>query len=198
MPNGPADLPSSELKSVLRKERLAARAALTPDERRDKADAMARHGVMAIAVEAGSLVSGFFPIRSEADIRPLMADLADRGARLCLPVVMDKETIEFRAYAPGVPLVETGFGTMGPGEDAAVVDPDIMLVPLAAFDREGHRIGYGGGYYDRAIEKLQQKGRKPKLFGIAFDVQEVAKVPFEPHDVRLDGVLTESGFRSFG
>jgi 5-formyltetrahydrofolate cyclo-ligase len=198
MPIGPAELSSSQLKSVLRKERLAARARLTPNERRAKADAMARLGVMAIAFETGNVVSGFFPIRSEADIRPLMADLADRGARLCLPVVLDKETIEFREFRSGAPLVETGFGTMGPGEDAAVVDPDIMLVPLAAFDREGHRIGYGGGYYDRAIEKLQQKGRKPKLFGIAFDVQEVAKVPFEPHDVRLDGVLTESGFRSFG
>lgn len=198
MSQGSADFSHSELKSILRKERLAARATLTPHEQQTKAAAMARHGTAAIAVEKGAIVSGFFPIRSEADIRPLMADLADRGAKLCLPVVMDKETIEFREFRPGVPLVETGFGTMGPGEDAAVVDPDIMLVPLAAFDGEGHRVGYGGGYYDRAIDKLHQKGRKPKLFGIAFDLQEVAKVPFEPHDVRLDGVLTESGFRSFG
>jgi 5-formyltetrahydrofolate cyclo-ligase len=72
-----------------------------------------------------------------------------------------------------------------------------MLVPLAAFDRRGHRIGYGGGYYDRAIARLHQKGLQPTLIGIAFDCQEVASVPDEPHDVRLDAVLTETGYRRF-
>ena len=78
-----------------------------------------------------------------------------------------------------------------------MLDPDIMLVPLSAFDRMGHRIGYGAGYYDRAIDRLRAKGRAPKLIGIAFDCQEVASVPAEPHDVALDAMLTESGFRVF-
>jgi 5-formyltetrahydrofolate cyclo-ligase len=94
-------------------------------------------------------------------------------------------------------LVSTGFGTVGPGADAAVLDPDIMLVPLSAFDRTGHRIGYGAGYYDRAIERLWQKGLDPQLIGIAFDCQEVPSVPAEPHDVRLDAILTESGYSVF-
>ena len=86
-----------------------------------------------------------------------------------------------------------GFGTSGPGPDAAVLDPDIMLVPLSAFDSTGHRIGYGAGHYDRAITRLHQKGLNPRLIGIAFDCQEVPSVPAEPHDVRLDAILTESG-----
>ena len=73
----------------------------------------------------------------------------------------------------------------------------ILLVPLSAFDRAGHRIGYGAGHYDRAIDRLKAKGHRPKLIGIAFDCQEVASVPAEPHDVALDAILTESGFRLF-
>jgi 5-formyltetrahydrofolate cyclo-ligase len=78
-----------------------------------------------------------------------------------------------------------------------VLDPTLMLVPLAAFDRRGHRIGYGAGHYDRAIARLHAKGLKPALIGIAFDCQEVGTVPNEPHDVRLDAILTESGLRTF-
>ena len=97
----------------------------------------------------------------------------------------------------GAPIVKTGFGTTGPGPEAAVLDPDILLVPLSAFDRNGHRIGYGAGHYDRAIDRLKAKGCTPTLIGIAFDCQEVASVPAEPHDVPLDGILTESGLRMF-
>ena len=106
----------------------------------------------------GPVVSGLLPIRSEADLRPLMAALADRGARLALPVVLDRETIVFRALVRGAEMVSTGFGTSGPGPDAAVLDPDVMLVPLAAFDRRGHRLGYGAGHYDRAIARLHERG----------------------------------------
>src|SRR5690606_894082 len=95
---------------------------------------MLDHAGDTIAFTPGEVVSGFSPIRSEADIRPLMARLRERGARICVPVVIDKHTILFREIVPGAPLVETGFGTYGPGEDAAVLDPDIMLLPLSAFD----------------------------------------------------------------
>jgi len=78
-----------------------------------------------------------------------------------------------------------------------VLDPDIMLVPLAAFDRRGHRIGYGAGHYDRAIARLHGEGRRPRLIGIAFDCQEVAQVPDEEHDVVIAEILTESGLRRF-
>jgi len=146
-------------------------------------------------LDPGTIVSGFLPIRSEADIRPLMARFQARGARLCVPAILDKQTIVFRELLRDAPLISTGFGTSGPGTDAPVLDPDIMLVPLSAFDARGHRIGYGAGYYDRAISLLRQKGRKPTLIGIAFDCQEVAHVPDEPHDISLDAILTESGLR---
>src|SRR5690606_14387349 len=124
--------------------------------------AMAAHAPR-VDLGHGPVVSGFLPIRSEADLRPLMAALADRGARLCLPVVLDRETIVFRELVRGAEMVATGFGTSGPGPEAAMLDPDVMLVPLAAFDSRGHRLGYGAGHYDRAIARLHERGREPRL-----------------------------------
>lgn len=187
---------SKALKAKLRSERLAARNALSTEERIEKSLAIAEAGGSLIELQPGEEVSGFFPIRSEVDVRPLMQRLRDRGARLAVPVVMDKETIVFRELLPGAPVVSTGFGTFGPGEEARIVDPDVMLVPLAAFDLAGHRIGYGAGYYDRAISRLHAMGKKPRLIGVAYDCQEIDIVPAEDHDVALDAVLTESGLRA--
>lgn len=191
--------PSShrELKKALRLEVLARRDALDPHRRIDAALAIAEAGLAAIDAGPGDVVSGFMPIRSEMDTRPLMAVLAEKGARLCVPAILDKTTIVFRELVRGAPLVDTGFGTVGPPEDAAILDPTIMLVPLAAFDARGHRIGYGAGHYDRAIARLHARGLHPRLYGIAFDCQEVERVPAEAHDVPLPTILTESGLRRF-
>ena len=188
---------SSDLseKALLRCERLAARDALHLTERASKSLSIAEQGAHALQFSPGTIISGFLPIRSEVDLRPLLDLLRDKSARLCLPVILDRQTIAFREFLPEVALVSTGFGTSGPGEDAAVLEPDIMLVPLAAFDAKGHRIGYGAGHYDRAIAKLHGKALNPVLVGIAFDCQEVPSVPAEQHDVALHAVLTESGFR---
>jgi 5-formyltetrahydrofolate cyclo-ligase len=186
-----------ELKAEMRTERLALRDAIPAQTRIDKAHAMLAHAGDSIALDPGMVVSGFLPIRSEADIRPLLERLRERGARICVPVILDKETIVFRELVSDGALVSSGFGTVGPGPEAEVLDPDLMLIPLSAFDRTGHRIGYGAGYYDRAIDRLWQKGRDPRLIGIAFDCQEVPSVPAEPHDVRLDAILTESGLNIF-
>lgn len=185
-----------EHKASLRAERLALRDAMTPEQRQAASRAMAAHGA-ALDFHHGTIISGFWPIRSEADMRPLMNRLRARGARICLPVVLDRETIVFRELFAGAPLVETGFGTAGPGADAPVLDPGVLLVPLSAFDARGHRIGYGAGHYDRAISRLRQKGRHPVLIGVAFACQEVASVPAEPHDVALNAILTEHGLRWF-
>ncbi|MBL0374623.1 5-formyltetrahydrofolate cyclo-ligase [Rhizobium sp. KVB221] len=184
-------------KLQLRKARLAARDEIPVGDRIEKSLLMADLASEIIAFEPGEVISGFFPIKTEADIRPLMHRLKGRGARLCLPVVLDRHTIEFREIADGMPMVDTGFGTSGPGSAAPVLDPDVLLVPLSAFDATGHRIGYGAGYYDRAIAKLYAKGRSPRLIGIAFDCQQVETIPFEAHDVPLDAVLTESGLHMF-
>lgn len=186
-----------ELKKHLRTEALGRRDALDPAWRIEASLGMAARAAE-IDLAHGSIVSGFLPIRSEADLRPLMAALADRGAKLCLPVVLDRETIVFRELVRGAEMVATGFGTSGPGPEAAVLDPDVMLAPLAAFDRRGHRLGYGAGHYDRAIARLHERGLRPHLIGVAFDCQEVERVPDEPHDVVLAEMLTESGLRKFG
>ncbi len=185
-----------EIKKQLRAEALARRDALDPLWRIEAALQIAE-AVQLIEIEPGTIVSGFWPMRSEVDVRPLMFALREKGARLCLPAILDRTTIVFRELVRGAPLVEMGFGTAGPGEDAAVLDPALMLVPLAAFDARGHRIGYGAGYYDRAIARLQHDGTPPRLIGIAFDCQEVPEVPNEGHDVALDQLCTESGLRRF-
>ena len=187
-----------ELKRELRREALARRDALDPFWRIETSLEMAETAKGLIAFEPGAVVSGFWPMRSEVDVRPMMFALRENGARLCLPAILDKQTIVFRELVRGAPMVEMGFGTVGPHEDADVLDPAIMLVPLAAFDGRGHRIGYGAGYYDWAIARLTEAGRAPRLIGIAFNCQEVSQVPDEPHDVVIPEILTEGGLRRFG
>ena len=184
------------LKRQLRREALARRDALALDVRVEAALALAERAGD-LGVEPGMVVSAFWPMRSEMDLRPLMAALRDKGARLCLPAILDKETIVFRELVRGAPMIDMGFGTLGPGPEAAVLDPALMLVPLAAFDAAGNRIGYGGGYYDRAIARLVERGLAPRPVGVAFDCQLVEAVPAEAHDRRLQAILTESGLRAF-
>jgi 5-formyltetrahydrofolate cyclo-ligase len=189
--------PPRELKRELRREALARRDALDPSFRIEAALEMTEFARNSIEVEPGAIASGFWPMRSEVDVRPWMFALRENGARLCLPAILDKTTMIFRELVRGAALVDMGFGTAGPGDEAEALDPSIMLVPLAAFDTRGHRIGYGAGYYDRAISRLTDAGHAPRLIGIAFDCQEVPTVPDEPHDVIIPEILTESGLRRF-
>lgn len=186
-----------DLKKQLRLEALARRDALDEFWRVEAALEMAETARDSLEIGPGEIVSGFWPMRSEVDVRPLMFALREQGARLCLPAILDKTTIVFRELVRGAPMVDMGFGTVGPHAEAEVLDPSVMLVPLAAFDARGHRIGYGAGHYDRAIARLVDKGHAPRLVGIAFDCQEVSQVPDEPHDVVIPEILTESGLRRF-
>jgi 5-formyltetrahydrofolate cyclo-ligase len=183
------------MKKALRREALARRDALDEKWRIEASLGMAE-AAESIPVEPGEIVSGFWPMRSEVDVRPLMFALREKGARLCVPAILDRTTMVFRELVRGAPMVDMGFGTLGPGPEAEVLDPSLMLVPLAAFDRRGHRIGYGAGYYDRAVARLLERGQGPRLIGVAFDCQEVARVPNEPHDVVIPEILTESGLRT--
>jgi len=183
-----------ELKAELRNASLARRDAIPMDVRIEKSLEATSHGVEHIEFDAGTVISGFFPIRSEIDPRPLMDEFRKLGARLCLPVVMDKTTIVFRELVRGAELIDTGFGTRGPSEEAEVLDPSLLIMPLSVFDHHGGRIGYGAGHYDRAIARIIDKGIKPRLIGIAFDCQHEGRVPVEPHDQPLDAMLSESGY----
>ena len=178
-------------KARLRAEALARRDALSENRRIEATFAIAGRVGALLAFDPGTVVSGFLPIRSEVDVRPLMAALADRGARLCVPAIVGGD-LRFRHLVQGAALEPQGYGTHAPGPEAAVMDPEIMLVPLAAFDRRRHRIGYGRGYYDRAVAALREKGLSPATVGIAFACQEVDRVPDERHDIALDFIATES------
>jgi 5-formyltetrahydrofolate cyclo-ligase len=183
-------------KQQTRAEALARRNALPEAYRAEAARAMTEFAAL-VSLAPGEWVAGYWPIRSEPDVRPVMQRLRDRGARLCLPVVTGPGTIEFREYREDARLVESGFGTMGPDGSAARVDPTLLLVPLTAFDGAGNRLGYGAGFYDRAIARLRESGLRPRLIGVAFDCQCVPAIGAEQHDARLDAVLTESGLRYF-
>jgi 5-formyltetrahydrofolate cyclo-ligase len=177
-------------KAELRATALAARDALRDEQRATAAQAVAARG-LPIAIAAGAVVAGYAPIRTEFDPMPLLARLADAGARLALPVIVGSErALAFRSFSPGEVLEHGPLGIPQPSATSAELVPDILLVPLAAFDRSGHRIGYGGGYYDRTIGTLRELKRAIAI-GIAFAVQEIEAVPVLPHDAGLDFVLTE-------
>jgi 5-formyltetrahydrofolate cyclo-ligase len=182
-------IPIDQLKADLRKTAFARRDALPPVERQTAAEAIAARP-FPLPV-AGMIVSGFSPIRTEINPLPLLRKLEAAGARLALPVVAGRgQPLIMRAYAFGQPLNEGVWGIREPKDDAPEVDPDILIVPLAAFDRRGHRIGHGAGYYDMTINRL--RSMKPVVaVGIAYAAQEVAEVPTTPRDARLDLVLTE-------
>ena len=182
-------------KASIRAAVLARRDALAPERRIEMSLAMAEASE-ALSFDPGAVIAGYLPIRSEPDLRPMLARLRERGARLCLPVVLDRETIVFREFVRGADLVRTGFGTSGPGPEAQVLEPDVLIMPLSSFDARGNRLGYGAGHYDRAIARLRAGGKSPLLIGTAFTVQESAALPAEDHDVALDMILTEQGLRS--
>jgi 5-formyltetrahydrofolate cyclo-ligase len=177
-------------KNDLRTAALARRDALSDEHRNAAAQATAARG-LPVEIKRGAVVAGYSPIRSEIDPVPLMRTLAARGARLALPAVMARgKSLAFRAWSPGDRLMLGPLGILEPSPAAAELIPDIMLVPLAAFDRAGHRIGYGAGHYDATLEHLR-KAKPITAIGVAFAVQEIKAVPMQPHDVALDYVLTE-------
>jgi 5-formyltetrahydrofolate cyclo-ligase len=177
-------------KAELRAEALTRRDLLPPVLRAQAAEAVAVRPLPP-GIPREAVVSGFMPIRNEINPLPLMRRLAERGSRLALPTIVGRgQALRFRAWKFGEPLRRGQWGIREPEPGAPEVDPDVLLVPLAAFDRRGHRIGYGAGYYDKSI--LALRARKSILaIGLAFAVQEIDEVPALPHDARLDLVLTE-------
>ncbi len=139
----------------------------------------------------GRVISGYMPIRTELDPVPAMAALHAEGARICVPVIAGRGLpLDFREWRPGAPLEEGPFGAMVPAGGAWLV-PEILIVPLVAFDRGLNRLGYGGGFYDRTLALLRRE-RGVRAIGFAFAAQEVPRLPAEPTDQALDAVVTES------
>jgi 5-formyltetrahydrofolate cyclo-ligase len=179
-----------ETKTTLRGEAAARRDALSAEARRAAAEAIATRK-FPLVLAPGTIVSGFMPLKSEINPLPLMRALADAGAALALPVVAGRgKPLVMRSWQWGEPLGAGVWGIREPKPEAAQVEPDILLVPLLAFDRAGQRIGYGAGYYDLTIAALRAR-KAVAAIGVAFAAQEIAAVPATPHDARLDLVLTE-------
>src|ERR1700724_1957546 len=186
-----SDDPDPLSKADLRASALAARDALSSEQRAAAAAAIAARG-LPVAIAPGTIVSAYSPIRSEIDPVPLMRALGSQRARLALPAVMARgKSLAFRAWAPDDRLMMGPLGILEPSPAAAELVPDIMLVPLAAFDASGHRIGYGAGHYDYTLAHLR-KVKHIIAIGVAFALQEIDIVPALPHDVALDYVLTET------
>ena len=175
--------------TALAKERLRHQA-LAARSRGGDAASLMRNLQDVLAARPGAVLSGYWPIRDEADPRPAMA--AHAGP-LCLPVVTARGTpLIFRAW-DGDParLERGGFGTRHPEEGAPEVLPEVLIVPLAGFDRRGNRLGYGGGYYDRTLEMLRAIGPVTAI-GLAWQVQRVDSLPVGPFDQRLDLLVTDT------
>jgi 5-formyltetrahydrofolate cyclo-ligase len=189
-----ASIPSvDDLKKAMRRTAKQARKEAFSKWGSHAADDIARHGIAFAGKSAPAVVSGFLGIGEEIDPTPLIRRLLDEGYSLCLPVMEGKgKPLLFRPWQPGDPLAETTWGIREPLPEAGAVEPDIILGPLLAFDAEGYRLGYGGGFYDRTLARL--RALKPTVsIGIAFDEQRVDAVPHVDYDERLDWVLTPTG-----
>ena len=174
------------LRAVLRARR--ARAATAGEE---AARTLAERFLRAVPLPPGAAVAGYFPIGDEIDVRPLLRRLGAEGRPLALPAVTGiGGPLVFRFWREGDPLTDGPLGTREPPAGAPELRPDVVIVPLLAFDRHGYRLGYGGGYYDRTLAALRRRG-KVLAVGAAFAAQEVPAVPRGRHDAPLDWIVTD-------
>jgi 5-formyltetrahydrofolate cyclo-ligase len=180
-----------ERKRALRAAMQIRRQGLDDDDRRAAAAGLLEIYQLERPAELPAVVSGFWPIRDEIDIRPLLDWLHEEGFRLALPVVHGRgQSLSFRAWQPGDAMEVGVFGTLQPAADRETLEPDALLVPLLACDSEGWRLGYGGGYYDRTLEDLRRR-RRVTAIGVGFDLQFIPEVPHGTDDQRLDWLLTD-------
>ena len=184
---------TGEDKRAERTRALARRAAAFAAQGAAAGARLATHGLSFLDLAAGAIISGFSAIRDEIDTAPLLARLHAAGHPLGLPVMQGKGLpLLFRAWSPGDAMGKVQWGIAEPLPDKPVLEPDVVLVPLLAFDAAGHRLGYGGGFYDRTLARL--RAIKPVVaVGVAYDELKVDAVPHRSYDEPLDWVLTPSG-----
>ena len=180
----------AEIKDAIRREAFARRDALEREWRRAAARAITERALALPELKDLRPVGGYWPIRSEVDSRPLMRGLLRRGQDVALSQILHPH-LSWRLWRPGDILIKGGFGVREPGPDAPECFPRALLVPLAAFDRAGGRVGYGKGHFDRAIAELS-KLHPVLTVGLAYAVQEIERAPVEDHDRRLDVIVTEA------
>jgi 5-formyltetrahydrofolate cyclo-ligase len=179
----------TDVKATVRAAAFARRAAAFAAGQGQAADILADY----LFAQRGKVLSGYMPMRTEIDPLPAMA--VHQGL-VGVPVILGKgQALRFREWSPGCRLVEGAFKALIP-EEGGWVEPDVLIVPLLAWDRRGYRLGYGGGFYDRTLEGLREQGNVFAV-GFAFAAQEVAEVPIDATDQRLDAIVTEKGVTVF-
>tara|TARA_Y100000590_G_scaffold364785_1_gene423349 strand:+ start:327 stop:893 length:567 start_codon:yes stop_codon:yes gene_type:complete len=158
----------------------------------DETQKLTRNCLDSGLISNNSIIGGYWPIRKEADPRLIMEQLETIGFTIALPqVVTDTKLLKFRSWKHFHPLQPGIYRTWQPWQEQALVEPDILLVPLVAFDLHGHRLGYGGGYYDKTLSVFRAK-KKIIAIGLARDFQKVELIPKSPNDQRLDYIITEN------
>ena len=189
----------TQQKQALRAKARARRRQLTTSSRAVAVDAALTHLRGSLPLADISCVAAYWPLADEFDARPMLQALHRDGHACVLPVVVARaRPLIFRLWQPDMELQQGGFGVFAPPASAPARRPDLLLVPLLAFDAVGYRLGYGGGYYDRTLAALRTDGEGgPSAIGLAFAGQEVVHVPHGPGDQQLDGILTEAEFRRF-
>ncbi|MBI4996124.1 MAG: 5-formyltetrahydrofolate cyclo-ligase [Rhodocyclales bacterium] len=188
-PSSDQEPDSSAFRTLLRQEKIAARLALPADEHRRASLAIESRLEALLGDRSPQVVAFCWPLRKEFDCRPLVERLLARGWRAAQPVVLaPAQPMVFRPWDPATPMTEDRHGIPIPAGDRTVT-PDVVLLPLVAFDALGYRIGYGGGYFDRTLAALAPR---PFAVGVGFELARVASVRPEAHDIRLDAIVTEA------
>lgn len=185
--------PLADMKRDMRRKAAMIRESLHADIGPSAAIALANRFFAVIPFDRDAVVAAYWPMGSEIDVRPLSRRLREAGTSTALPVVQQRHRpLIFRAWDDQTDLADGPYGTSQPTEASPAVDPDILLVPLLAFDIFGSRLGYGGGYYDRTLAAFRAR-RSVLAIGVGFDGQRLERLKVGPHDARLDGIVTERG-----
>ncbi|MEP3654307.1 MAG: 5-formyltetrahydrofolate cyclo-ligase [Litorimonas sp.] len=189
-----ASLTTKKLKSSTRKRLRVLRGTLW--ERNSTPDLQKFSGDLPTTKTKTNVIAGYAPINHEIDVWPLLTNLQENGSRIVLPVIMGIEKpLVFREWTPKSEMEVDRYGVSYPASGETLI-PQLILLPLLGFTQTGDRLGYGGGYYDRTLDSLRREG---EVFacGVAYAGQEVRDLPTDAHDAKLDGILTENGFRAF-
>lgn len=183
-------LDRTAFRAELRRAKIAARLALPAEAHRQASARILGHLARWLGTQPPGTLAFCWPVRAEVDCRPLVPQLAAAGWRFAMPVVeAARAPMVFRCWSPDAPMTTDPHGIPVPAT-AAAAPPDVLLLPLVAFDPAGYRLGYGGGYFDRTLAGCAPR---PLAVGVGFDLCAVASIQPEPHDVPLDLIFTESG-----
>lgn len=182
-------------KTELRNRAKSERAKISSGERAKYSQRIIQCFLSDVPFNSQSKIALYWPIGDEVDCRGLIFSLAKLGVQVALPTIVERgQPLVFRLFRGEENLVSAQFGTKEPDMSSQVFMPDIIALPLLAFDKTGARLGYGGGYYDRTIGNMKEQ---PMLVGLAFDAQELDFVPVSAHDIGLDMIITQTGMRRF-